>query len=39
MDRGMWLDSSGLGQGPVPGSCEHSNVPLHSIKGRAFLTS
>jgi hypothetical protein len=26
------LDSSGSGQGPVAGSCEHSNEPLGSIK-------
>jgi hypothetical protein len=27
------LDSSGSGQGPVAGSCEHSNEPSGSIKG------
>jgi hypothetical protein len=26
------LESSGSGQGPVAGSCEHSNEPLGSIK-------
>jgi hypothetical protein len=31
------LDSSGSGQGPVVGSCEHCNQPSGSIKGRGFL--
>jgi hypothetical protein len=31
------LDTSGSGQGPVVGSCEHSNEPSVSIKGREFL--
>jgi hypothetical protein len=31
------LDSSGSGYGPVGGSCEHSNEPAVSIKGREFL--
>jgi hypothetical protein len=31
------LESSGSGQGPVAGSCEHSNEPLGSIKGEEFL--
>jgi len=30
------LDTSGSGQGPVEGSCEHCNEPLSSIKCRAF---
>jgi hypothetical protein len=30
------LDSSGSVQGPVAGSCIHSNEPLGSIKGREF---
>jgi hypothetical protein len=28
------VDSSGLGQGPVVGSCEDSNESLGSVKGR-----
>jgi hypothetical protein len=31
------LDSSGSGQGPVVGSCEHGNYPSGSIKGGEFL--
>jgi len=33
---GCGMDSSGSGQGPVVGSCEHSNEPLGSIKGREY---
>jgi hypothetical protein len=35
--RSSGLDSSGSGQGPVAGSCEHSNEALGSIKGKEFL--
>jgi len=31
------LDLSGLGQGPVAGSCEHSNKPSGSIKVDKYL--
>jgi hypothetical protein len=31
------LNASGPGQGRVAGSCEHSNEPPGSIKGREFL--
>jgi hypothetical protein len=31
------LDTSGSGQGPVVGSCEHINEHLCSIKGGEFL--
>jgi hypothetical protein len=31
------MDSSGSGQGPVAGWCEHGNEPLGSIKGGDFL--
>jgi hypothetical protein len=31
------LDSSGSGQGPMAGSCEHDNEPSGSIKGGEFL--
>jgi hypothetical protein len=31
------LVSSGSGQGPVTGSCEHSSEPSHCIKGGEFL--
>jgi hypothetical protein len=31
------LDSSGSGQGPFVGSCEQSNEPSGSIKGRKFI--
>jgi hypothetical protein len=31
--------ASDSGQGPVAGSCEHSNEPLGSIKGGKFLES
>jgi hypothetical protein len=31
------LDSSGSGQGPVAGSCEHSNEPSGFVKGKEFL--
>jgi len=35
---GRWqLDSSGLGYGPVAGSCEHGNEHLIFIKDREFL--
>jgi hypothetical protein len=30
------LDSSGLGQRPMAGSCEHDNEPSGSIKGGEF---
>jgi hypothetical protein len=31
------LAVSGSGWGPVVGSCEHTNEPLDSLKGREFL--
>jgi hypothetical protein len=31
------LVASGLGEGPVVGSCEHDNEPLGSMTGREFL--
>jgi hypothetical protein len=31
------LDSSGSGQGPMAGCCEHDNEPLGSVKGGEFL--
>jgi hypothetical protein len=31
------LDSSGSGQGPVAGYCEHGNEPSGSIKGGVFI--
>jgi hypothetical protein len=31
------LNSSGCGEGPVVGPCEHSTEPLGSIKAREFL--
>jgi hypothetical protein len=31
------LDASGSGQGPVAGSCEHSNEQFGSIKVGEFL--
>jgi hypothetical protein len=31
------LDLSVSGQGPVAGSCKHSNVPSDSMKCREFL--
>jgi hypothetical protein len=31
------LDSTGMGQGPVADSCEHSTEPSSSIKGEEFL--
>jgi hypothetical protein len=31
--------SSGLGYGPVSGSCEHGDEPSGSIKGEEFLSS
>jgi hypothetical protein len=31
------LNSSGSGEGPVTGSCEHGNEPSGSIKGGEFL--
>jgi hypothetical protein len=33
------LDSSGSGEGPVAGSCEHGNETSGSIKAGNFLTS
>jgi hypothetical protein len=33
------LDSSGSGQGPFAGFCEHDNEPSSYIKGGNFLTS
>jgi hypothetical protein len=30
-------DSYGSAKGPVAASCEHSNEPLFSVKGREFL--
>jgi hypothetical protein len=35
--RGCGLDSSGSGQGPVTGCCEHDYGLSGSIKGREFL--
>jgi hypothetical protein len=32
----VWTEASGLGQGAVAGSCEHSNEALGSIKCREF---
>jgi hypothetical protein len=37
--RGRGLDSSGVGQGPVAGPCEHGNEPSGFIRGRGFLDS
>jgi hypothetical protein len=34
---GCELDSSGSGQGPVVGSCEHDSEPSGSVKGGEFL--
>jgi len=31
------LDASGAEQGQVPGSCEHANEPLGSLKGVEFV--
>jgi hypothetical protein len=31
------LNSSGRGEGPVAGSCEHGNEPSGSTKGGEFL--
>jgi hypothetical protein len=31
------VDSSGTGQGPIAGCCEHGNEPSDSIKGGEFL--
>jgi hypothetical protein len=31
------MDSSGLGQGPMPGYCEHGDEPSGSIKCGEFL--
>jgi hypothetical protein len=28
------IDSSGLGQGPVAGCCEHGNEPSYSVKSK-----
>jgi len=36
-DGGCGLDSSGSGQGPLGGCCEHGNEPPGSIKGGEFL--
>jgi hypothetical protein len=36
-DRGCGLDSSGLGQGSVAGSCEHGNEPSDFMKCWKFL--
>jgi hypothetical protein len=33
------LDSSGLGQGPVAGTCEHDNEPSAQYKARNVMTS
>jgi hypothetical protein len=35
--RRCGLDSFGSGEGPLVGSCDHSNEPSGSIKGREFL--
>jgi hypothetical protein len=35
--RGRGLDSSGSGQGPVAGSCEHGDEPLGSITVAEFV--
>jgi hypothetical protein len=35
--RRCGLDESGLGYGPVTGSCEHGNEPSGPIKGGEFL--
>jgi hypothetical protein len=34
---GCSLDSSGSGQGPVAGCCEHGEKPSGSTKGREFI--
>jgi hypothetical protein len=34
---GCGLDSSGLGQRPMAGSCEHNNEPSASITDGEFL--
>lgn len=31
------LDASGLGYGPVAGSCEHNNITLGMVKDVEFL--
>jgi hypothetical protein len=33
---GCGLDSSGSGQGPMAGSCEHDSEPSGCMKGRKF---
>jgi hypothetical protein len=33
----VWIDSSGSGQGPVAGSCEHGNEPSRSINCGEFV--
>jgi hypothetical protein len=35
--EGSELDETIPGYGPVVGSCEHSNEPAGSIKGREFI--
>jgi hypothetical protein len=37
MDLREGQDSSGLGEGPVAGFCEHGSGPSGSIKGGEFL--
>lgn len=37
--QGMWacgMDSSGLGNGPLPDCCEHCNESFCSAKGKQF---
>jgi hypothetical protein len=38
---GKWhgWDSSGWGQGPVEGSCEHTNTPSRSVEAERLVTS
>jgi hypothetical protein len=38
MVRGCGKDSSGSGHNLMAGSCEHSNEPSSSIKGKVFFT-
>jgi hypothetical protein len=35
--RERWVDSTGLGEGPIVAFCEHGNEPSGSIKGGEFL--
>jgi hypothetical protein len=35
--EGCELDSSGSGQRPLAGNCEHSDEPLGSIKDKEFF--